>query len=81
MKEKENKKREEKLEALKKVKDSKELEPIKTAIKDMEEVVQQIGAQMYQQQQQTAGAANPQDKKDPVEGDFEEVKEDKKKDK
>lgn len=70
-----------KLEAVKKVKDGKDLEAIKSAIKDMEEVVQNIGAAMYQQQQQTPGA-NPEeakDKKDPVEGDFEEVKKDEKK--
>ena len=85
LKDEDKKKMEEKMEALKKVKDSKDLEPIKAAIKDMEEVVQQIGAAMYQQkaadQQQTAGAADPAEEKkvdkEAVEGDFEEVKEDK----
>ena len=85
IKDEDKKAMEEKLEAVKKVKDSKDLEPIKSAIKDMEEVVQKIGAAMYQKQQQAPGA-NPaedkkedKDKKDPVEGDFEEVKKDEKK--
>ena len=78
------------MEALKKVKDDKDLEVIKAATKDMEEVVQKIGAAMYQQQAQSAGAAGPEaetksddDKKsdkDAVEGDFEEVKDEDKKD-
>ncbi|MBT4516556.1 MAG: molecular chaperone DnaK [Candidatus Komeilibacteria bacterium] len=76
---------EDKMEALRKVKDEKDLELVKTATKDMEEVVQKIGAAMYQQnaeaQQNAPGAAGekPKDKKEePVEGDFEEVKENKK---
>jgi len=84
LKDDDKKKMEEKMEALKKVKDSKDLEPIKKAIADMEETVQTIGAAMYQQQQAAAGATGPQteateDKKadkDAVEGDFEEVKDD-----
>ncbi|MBT4850297.1 molecular chaperone DnaK [Candidatus Parcubacteria bacterium] len=81
---------EEKMEALKKVKDGKELEPIKSAMTEMDEAVQKIGAAMYQQQAQSAGAAGPEaetksddDKKsdkDAVEGDFEEVKDEDKKD-
>ena len=80
IKDEDKKKMEEKLEALKKVKDSQDLEPIKSAIKEMEDVVQQIGAAMYQQQQQAAGAQpTDQAKKDePVEANYEEVKEDKK---
>lgn len=94
LKDEDKKKMEEKMEALKKVKDSKDLEPIKAAIKEMEDVVQGIGAAMYQQQaadQQAAPGAAGQEKtegeksddkksdKDAVEGDFEEVKDDDKK--
>jgi molecular chaperone DnaK len=83
-KEEDKKDMETKTEALKKVKDGDDLEAIKTATKDLEEVVQKIGASMYQdqaqQQQDAAGAANPaegEEKKDePVEGDFKDVKED-----
>ena len=77
---------EDKTEALKKVKDGEDLETIKTATKDLEEVVQKIGATMYQQQaaeQQNAAGANPEagaedpsanaQDKEPVEGDFEDV--------
>ena len=82
IKEEDKKQMEEKMEALKKVKDSKDLEIVKAAVKEMEDVVQKIGAAMYQQQSQAqsdaAGAAGPKDDKGPVEGDFEEVKEDKK---
>ncbi|MFA6308052.1 MAG: molecular chaperone DnaK [Patescibacteria group bacterium] len=86
IKEEDKKEMEEKMEALKKVKDDSDLEKVKSAVKDMEEVVQKIGAAMYQnqaqEQQNTAGAAGPEtDKKadkEPVEGDFEEVKENKK---
>ncbi|PLX25219.1 molecular chaperone DnaK [Candidatus Parcubacteria bacterium] len=93
LKDEDKKKMEEKMEALKKVKDGKDLEPIKSAIKDMEDIVQQIGASMYQQQAaaggQAPGAAGPtegtektkgeekKNNKDAVEGDFEEVKDDK----
>lgn len=88
LKDEDKKTMEEKMEALKKVKDGKDLESIKSAIADMEEAVQKIGAAMYQQQAQTAGSAgtsgaeNPaedkKDGKDAVEGDFEEVKDDEK---
>ena len=69
LKDDDKKQMEDKMEALKKVKDSKDLEPIRTAIKDMEEVVQKIGAAMYQQQAQdqqnssSAGAEKTEDKK------------------
>jgi len=83
IKDEDKKKMEEKMEALKKVKDSKDIKPIKSAIKEMEEVVQTIGAAMYQQNQQAAGSAGPTEDnktdKGPVEGDFEEVKTDDKK--
>lgn len=87
LKEEDKKKMEEKMEALKKVKDGSDLETIKTAIKEMEDVVQEIGAGMYQQQaaQQGSapGAAGEEKKgdKEAVEGDFEEVKDEDKKDK
>jgi len=87
LKDEDKKKMEEKMEALKKVKDGSDMEVIKTAIKDMEDVVQEIGASMYQQQaaeQQSApGAAGEEKKgdKEAVEGDFEEVKDEDKKDK
>jgi molecular chaperone DnaK len=88
LKDEDKKKMETKVEGLKKVKDSQDLEVVKKAIADMEEEVQTIGAAMYQQQQAAAGAADPEaaaeptedkDKKadkDAVEGDFEEVKDD-----
>jgi len=98
LKDDDKKKMEEKMEAIKKVKDSKDLEPIKAAVKDMEDTVQAIGAAMYQEQAQAQqgapGASGPStegkktedakadDKKtdkDAVEGDFEEVKDENKK--
>ena len=84
LKEEDKKQMEEKMEALKKVKDDTDLEKVKSAVKDMEEVVQKIGAAMYQQQAQeqqgAPGSANEEKKadKEPVEGQYEEVKEDKK---
>ena len=86
-KEEDKKEMEDKTEALKKVKDGEDLEAIKTATKDLEEVVQKIGAAMYQNQsteQPKPGEAGPdaekkEDKKeDTAEGDFEDVKEEKK---
>lgn len=80
IKDEDKKQMEEKMEALKKVKDGSDIEVIKSSIKDMEDVVQKIGAAMYQQQQQTAGANNTQeekkDDKEATEGQYEEVKED-----
>ena len=78
IKEDDQKKIEEKMKNLKEVKD-KDLETVKKAIAEMEEVVQAIGAAMYQSQAQenqaaSADNAQPADKKEPVEGDFEEVK-------
>ncbi|MDD5749602.1 MAG: molecular chaperone DnaK [Patescibacteria group bacterium] len=78
IKEDDQKKIEEKMKNLKEVKD-KDLETVKKAIAEMEEVVQAIGAAMYQsqaQENQSASTENTQsaDKKEPVEGDFEEVK-------
>ncbi|MBT6690923.1 molecular chaperone DnaK [Candidatus Parcubacteria bacterium] len=92
LKDEDKKKMQDKVDEMKKVKDSQDLEVIKKAVANMEETVQTVGASMYQQQQGAAGAAGPEaakeddkDKKadkDAVEGDFEEVKdEDKNKDK
>jgi len=80
MKEEDKKKLEEKLEALKKVKDSNDVEDIKKKMEEMNEIAQKIGADMYQQQAQAdqaqAGAAGQ--KSD--EKTKEEKKEDSKKD-
>jgi len=82
LKDEDKKEIEEKMEALKKVKDGKDIEEIKKVMKDAEEVVQKVGTAMYQQQaqeQQSAPGAQPEEKKDEkkeektVEGDFEEV--------
>ncbi|MFA5076713.1 MAG: molecular chaperone DnaK [Patescibacteria group bacterium] len=77
---------EEKIEALKKVKDSEDIETIKKATDEVNQVVQKIGQAMYQNQQQNPGAAsagasadgqpgqNPGADQGPVEGQYEEVK-------
>lgn len=72
---------EEKLEALKKLKDSEDIEAIKKAADELATVAQKIGAAMYQQQQQaqnpeqTEHAEKADEKKDePKEGEFEEKK-------
>ncbi|MBU1203264.1 molecular chaperone DnaK [Patescibacteria group bacterium] len=85
LKDEDKKKMEEKMEALKKVKDSADIEAVKSAIKEMEDTVQAIGAAMYSASANASADAqqNDEPKKDkgPVEGDFEEVKDDEKKDK
>lgn len=66
---------EEKVEALKKVKDSNELDTIKKAMQELSDEIQKVGAAMYQQQppQQNAQTNNePQGQT--VEGQYEEVK-------
>jgi len=80
---------EEKVEALKKIKDSDDLEAIKKASEELSLEAQKIGAAMYQQQ---AGQAPPESEqagdeqkkeknnKGPVEGEFEDVKDKNKKD-
>lgn len=80
---------EEKMEALKKVKDSEDKEAIKKAADDLAQTAQKVGAAMYQSQQQqppqgeagpSTGSGNNEEKKDEkkkdktVEGEFEEVK-------
>lgn len=79
---------EEKLEALKKVKDGDDLEAIKKAAEELSQSAQKIGAAMYQQGQppQTGQAGEQPDGEEPkdgktVEGEYEEVKEDENKDK
>ena len=97
MKEEDKKELEAKLEELKKVKDTDNIEEIKKKMEEMSTVAQRIGAAMYQQQgaqggpssaeasegkqasdEQKAGDEKSEDKKEdgPVEGGFEEKKED-----
>ncbi len=84
LKEEDKKEIEDKMEALKKVKDGEDIEIIKSTMKEAEEVVQKIGAAMYQQQNQQQSSDsqsenNTEEKKEEKseEGEFEEVKEDK----
>lgn len=74
---------EEKIEALKKVKDGEDKEAIKKAADDLAQTAQKVGAAMYQQQPPQggpaagAGGTEPEkkdDKKKTVEGEYEEVK-------
>jgi len=80
IKEEDKKELEGKIEELKKVKDTDNIEEIKKKMEEMNEVAQRIGTAMYQQQaqaNQSAGAqdANSQDKKDEVvEGEVEDNK-------
>ena len=65
---------EDKLEPLRTVKESGDTEAIKKAISELEEVVQKIGATLYQESAAQDQAAPAEEKKDePVEGDFKEV--------
>ncbi len=69
MKEEDKKELEEKMEALKKVKDSDQYDEIKKKMEEMNEVAQKIGAAMYQQQaeadkQKQAGDAKKEEGKD-----------------
>ncbi len=78
IKEEDKKLMEEKISAVKAVKDGSSIEAIKAAIKDMDEVVQKIGAAMYQQANQQQAQPEAEQKKDePVEGQYEEVKDNK----
>ena len=85
MKPEDKKELEEKLEALKKVKDTDQVEEIKKNLEELNNVAQKIGAAMYQQQPEAgaqggeAGGAEGQaeggeKKEGPVEGEFEEKK-------
>ena len=78
---------EEKVEALKKVKDGDDTEAIKKASEELSLEAQKIGAAMYQQQagqtpsgEQADGEQKKEENKGPVEGEFEDVKDDDKKD-
>jgi molecular chaperone DnaK len=74
---------EEKVEALKKIKESDDAEAIKKASEELSLEAQKIGTAMYQQAQQTAEGEKKkkeEENKGPVEGEFEEVKDEKKKD-
>jgi molecular chaperone DnaK len=80
IKEEDKKELEEKLEALKKIKDSGDVENIKVKMDELNVIAQKIGAAMYQQPDQSGTETKEDDgekgkeKKDdgPVEGEFEE---------
>ncbi|NOQ67839.1 molecular chaperone DnaK [Patescibacteria group bacterium] len=83
IKEEDKKTIEEKVEALKKVKESDDTEAIKKASEELSLEAQKIGAAMYQQQAGQAPGGDEQKKeedKGPVEGEYEDVKDEKKKD-
>jgi molecular chaperone DnaK len=77
---------EEKLAELKKLKDSNEIEPLKKALDELSQVIQKIGAQLYQKvQEEKAEQSEPEikgkangNKEKTVEGKYEEVKKEKK---
>jgi len=73
---------EEKVEALKKVKEGDDIEAIKKASEELSLEAQKIGAAMYQQQagQTPGGERKKEENKGPVEGEFEDVKDEDKKD-
>ena len=81
IKEEDKKAIEDKLEPLRKVKEAGDVEAIKKAIADLEEVVQKIGAALYSASAEASAdqQANPEQnssdakKDEPVEGDFKEV--------
>ena len=80
IKEEDKKSIEEKVEALKKVKDSDDIEAIKKASEELSLEAQKIGAAMYQEQAKESKDSSKGKKeetdKDPVEGEYEEVKKD-----
>jgi molecular chaperone DnaK len=75
-----------KVEALKKVKDTDDAEAIKKALEEMNQSIQKIGQAMYAQQNQAGQSAEQSDqsgedkKEGPVEAEYEEVKDEDKKD-
>ncbi len=82
---------EEKVEALKKVKDSEDKDAIQKAVDELNEVVQKVGAEMYKAAQEAQGAADgttpagdgaaQQEKEgEPAQAEYEEVKDEDKKD-
>ena len=80
IKEEDKKEIEEKLEKLKKVKDGNDINEIKNAMDELSSSISKIGAQMYQQAQ-SQGTSEQKSSEEPdkktVEGEYEEVKEDK----
>jgi molecular chaperone DnaK len=85
MKEEDKKNLEEKLEELKKVKDSDQYDDMKKKMEELNEIAQKIGTAMYQNQANQTNSANqtnpseeqkPEDKKEDevVEGEVEEKK-------
>ncbi|MFH1671288.1 MAG: Hsp70 family protein, partial [Candidatus Portnoybacteria bacterium] len=85
VKEEDKKEVDEKLETLKKIKDNSKIEELKKAIDELSQVIQKIGAQLYQKvEEEKAEQSEPEikdkeeDKEKTVEGEFEEVKEEKK---
>lgn len=66
---------EDKLEPLRTIKEAGDTEAIKKAVTELEEIVQKIGAALYQQaaQEQNTTASAEEKKEEPVEGDFKEV--------
>jgi len=84
IKEEDKKSIEEKVEAVKKVKDTDDIEAIKKASEELSLEAQKIGTAMYQQQAQQDKESEDKKKeedKGPVEGEYEEVKDDKTDDK
>jgi len=80
IKEEDKKEIEEKLEKLKKVKDGNDINEIKNAMDDLSSSISKIGAQMYQQAQSQGTSeqkSSEESDKKTVEGEYEEVKEDK----
>lgn len=83
LKEEDKKEVNEKLEALKKVKDGNDKDALKKAVDELSQAVQKIGAQLYQKvQEEKAEQSEPEIKEKTnektVEGEYEEVKSDKK---
>jgi molecular chaperone DnaK len=70
----------EKIDALKKAKDSSDIELIKKALEELNQTIQKIGAAMYQQAEPKGQEAKPDadeqkpQSDEPIEGDFKEVK-------
>lgn len=77
MKAEDKKALEDKLEALKKVKDGEDTEAIKKASEELSAEAQKIGSAMYQQEASQEGAKAEDKREGPVEGEYEEVKEEK----
>ena len=80
IKEEDKKEIEEKLEKLKKVKDGNDINEIKNAMDELSSSISKIGAQMYQQAQSQGTSeqkSSEESDKKTVEGEYEEVKEDK----